>query len=122
VDFRASLLQGEIARYTCLIGTTVQEAYDTHPGIRAACEQGISVHVAELEKDVAAARELYAPGATWTPQSVAWFMQAVLQGSFILAKAYQGTEVAQASLAHLRRYLENLFPAAGRERNKEAAS
>src|SRR6516165_10517369 len=35
VDFRISLLRGEIPLYTCLIGTTVQEAYATHPNLRA---------------------------------------------------------------------------------------
>ena len=36
VDFRASMLHGEIAQYTCLFGTSVQEVYATHPDIRAA--------------------------------------------------------------------------------------
>jgi TetR/AcrR family transcriptional regulator, transcriptional repressor for nem operon len=33
----------------------------------------------------------------------------VIQGSFILAKARQGPEVAVECLAHLRRHLEMLF-------------
>ena len=36
-------------------------------------------------------------------------MVAVIQGSFILAKARQGPEVAADSLRHLRRYLETQF-------------
>jgi len=121
VDFRASLFQGEVAKYTCLIGTSVQEAYATHPNLRAACDEGLSIHVAELERDVTAAKQRYAPDAPWTPESVAYFMQAVLQGAFILAKAKQGPEVPLASIAHLRRYLETLFPVAGAERAKETA-
>ncbi|HEY0844665.1 MAG TPA: TetR/AcrR family transcriptional regulator [Noviherbaspirillum sp.] len=119
VDFRASLLQGDIAQYTCLIGTSVQEAYATHPAIRAACEQGLSAHVAELEQDIEAARSRYAPEATWTAQSVAYFMQAVLQGVFVLTKARQSPEVAIDSLAHLRRYLETLFPLPTDEPHRE---
>lgn len=122
VDFRASLFQGDIAKYTCLIGTSVQEAYATHPNLRAACDEGLTIHVAELERDIAAAKQRYAPDATWTAESVAYFMQAVLQGAFILAKAKQGPEVPLASLAHLRRYLETLFPVAGTERSKGASA
>lgn len=109
VDFRASLLQGEIAQFTCLMGTAVQEVYATHDEIRAACDAGMSAHVAELERDIEAAKQLYAPNAPWSARSVGYFMQSVLQGAFIFAKAKQGPEVALASLEHLRRYLHMLF-------------
>ncbi|MDB5798746.1 MAG: Transcriptional regulator, TetR family [Paucimonas sp.] len=105
VDFRAALLQGEVSDFTCLMGTAVQEAYATHPRIRAACDAGMSAHVAELERDLAAAKALYAPDAGWSAASLGYFMQSVLQGAFIFAKAKQGPEVALEALAHLRRYL-----------------
>jgi TetR/AcrR family transcriptional regulator, transcriptional repressor for nem operon len=109
VDFRAAMFQWEIGQYTCLLGTMVQEVYATHPEVRAACDRQMSDHVAELVKDLEAARQLYAPDAPWSAQSVGYFMQAVLQGSFIFAKAKQGPEVALECLRHLRRYLETLF-------------
>jgi len=37
----------------------------------------------------------------------------VLQGSFILAKAKGGSEVAEQCLDHLRRYIELLFQQKG---------
>jgi TetR/AcrR family transcriptional repressor of nem operon len=37
-------------------------------------------------------------------------MQAVIQGSFILAKAQGSAAVAAGCIDHLRRYLELLFP------------
>jgi TetR/AcrR family transcriptional repressor of nem operon len=109
VDFRASILSGELPEYTCLLGTLVQETYDTHPDIRAACDHGMSAHIAELTRDVALAKQLHCPTAKWTAESVGYFMQSVLQGSFIFAKATQSSTVARDSLAHLRRYLEMLF-------------
>jgi TetR/AcrR family transcriptional repressor of nem operon len=42
VDFRKAILHGELAEYTCLLGTLLQEVYETHPLIREACAQGIS--------------------------------------------------------------------------------
>ena len=112
VDLRAAMIQGDIAQFSCLMGTTVQETYATHPALRAACEGGMSDHVAMLARDVEAAKRLYAPDAPWSAESVAYFMQATLQGAFIFAKAKQSTEIARECLAHLRRYIETLFPGA----------
>ncbi len=109
IDFREDILQGDLPDYTCLLGTLVQETYATHPDIRAACEKGLSAHIAVLTRDIEAARERYAPDAPWSPESAATFIQIVLQGAFIFAKARQGPEVVSESLAHLRRYLGVLF-------------
>jgi TetR/AcrR family transcriptional regulator, transcriptional repressor for nem operon len=109
VDFRASILVGELPEFTCLLGTLVQEIYDTHPAIRSACDRGMSLHIDELTRDVKLAKQLYAPDALWSVDSVGYFIQSVLQGSFIFAKAKQSPEVARESLAHLRRYLDVLF-------------
>jgi len=121
IDFRASLLRGEIPLYTCLIGTTVQEVYATHPELRAACDRMLSEHVAELTRDLAAAKRRYAPDAAWDPQSVGYFIQCVLQGAFIFAKAKQSAEIATASLGHLRTYLAGLLGQPNHERKGVAA-
>jgi len=119
VDFRASHLSGELPEYTCLLGTLVQETYDTHPDIRNACDHGMSAHIAELTRDVALAKQRYCPTAKWPADSVAYFMQSVLQGSFIFAKATQSSTVARDNLAHLRHYLEMLFDQPREMKRKE---
>jgi len=110
LDFRAAILSGELSDYTCLLGTLVQETYATHPAIRAACDQALSSHIDTLTRDVQAAKELYAADAPWSAESVGSFIQAVLQGSFIFAKAQQGPAVIRLNLEHLRRYLCSLLP------------
>ena len=116
VDFRSAILTGDLPEYTCLIGTLVQETYATHPEIRAACNKGLSLHIAELVRDIEAAKLRYAPSAQWNAESVGNLIQVVLQGSFILAKSRQGPEVIRESLAHLRSYLEILFNQSGNSR------
>src|SRR5271166_6302085 len=111
VDFRRAILQGELPQFTCLLGTMVQEADDTHPAIREACDRYISEHAERLEADLKQAKALYAPGAAWSEESAALFSQAVLQGSFVLAKAKSGPKVAADCLDHLERYFEALLPA-----------
>ena len=109
VDFRKALLAGELADFTCLAGTMVQEVYETHPAIREACNKSISSHAETLELDIAEAMREYGVTGEWTAPSLALYTQAVLQGSFILAKAKGGPAVALECLDHLRRYLEMLF-------------
>jgi TetR/AcrR family transcriptional repressor of nem operon len=41
----------------------VQEVYDTHPAIRAACEKHISAHATAVARDIADARKRYARNA-----------------------------------------------------------
>jgi TetR/AcrR family transcriptional regulator, transcriptional repressor for nem operon len=109
VDFRKAILQGELPEYTCLLGTMVQETYETHPAIRKACDRCISAHAATLVGDIEAAVQKYELSPDWTIESLAYYTQAVVQGAFILAKAQQSSQVAAACLDHLRRYLELLF-------------
>jgi TetR/AcrR family transcriptional repressor of nem operon len=106
VDFRAAIIRGEIADFTCLLGTMVQETHETHPAIRTACEKHIRDHARTLVKDIVEAKRRYAPDAPWDPESLALHTQAVIQGAFILAKARQAPEAAVDCLSHLRRYLE----------------
>ncbi|MEO7255368.1 MAG: TetR/AcrR family transcriptional regulator [Casimicrobium sp.] len=112
IDFRAEILQGELPDYTCLLGTMVQEVYETHPRITVACKNGIAVHAAVVAKDIAAAKAMYAPDATWQPEDLAFYTQATIQGAFILAKAQGsvgGVDIATACIAHLRRYVASLL-------------
>jgi TetR/AcrR family transcriptional repressor of nem operon len=69
----------------------------------------MSSHIAQLTSDVEAAKKLYAPKAKWNAESVGYFIQAVLQGSFIFAKAKQSPVVVREKLDHLGRYLGFLF-------------
>lgn len=109
VDFRKSLLAGEIPEFTCLAGTMLQEVHDTSPAIAAACGACITEHAATLVGDIEAAKTLYAPDADWSPESLALHTQAVLQGAFILAKARGGPDVAIETVGHLYRYIRLLF-------------
>jgi TetR/AcrR family transcriptional repressor of nem operon len=110
VKFRKSILTGDLPEFTCLLGTLVQEAYETHPAIREACDKYISAHAALVEQDIAAAKRICAPKAKWSPASLALFTQAALQGAFILAKAKHGPQIAAECIDHLQRYIETQLP------------
>jgi TetR/AcrR family transcriptional repressor of nem operon len=109
LDLRAAILDGTIPDFTCLLGTMVQEIYATHPHLRDACNAGMSFHIADLTRDLEAAKQRYVPDADWSAESVGYFIQSALQGAFIFAKAKQSPEVVRNDLDHLRRYLKLLF-------------
>jgi TetR/AcrR family transcriptional repressor of nem operon len=79
----------------------------------------MSRHIAKLTPDIEAAKKRYAPKARWSPESVGYFIQSALQGSFIFAKAKQSPDVARENLAHLRRYLTALFAQSHNSDRKE---
>ncbi len=114
IDFRKSLIAGELPAFTCLVGTMVQETYASAPDIRDACEASITGHCLKIETDIAEAMKRHNIVGDWTARSLALHTQAVLQGAFILAKATGSAEIATQSVDHLRRYVECLF---GKRRN-----
>ena len=109
LEFRKALLQGDVPEFTCLVGTMVQETYETAPAIRDACNRSISGHAATLETDIEAAMRARRMTPNWTARSLALHTQAVLQGAFVLAKARGGPEIAAESVDHLIRYVRLLF-------------
>ncbi len=111
LDLRKDLLQGEVPEFTCLLGTLVQETFETHPRLRDACDAGISAHARKIERDLIAAKALHAPDAKWDPKALALFTQAALQGAFVLAKASGNADVAVDCVDHLRQHVAHLLGA-----------
>ena len=109
IDCRAALLTGGLPDFTCLLGTMVQETFETHPAIRDACRQGIELHAATVAADLAEAKAMYAPQADWSPEGLALYTQAVLQGGFILAKATGGPAVAIQCVEQLKHHVASLL-------------
>lgn len=111
VAFRKSIIEGEIAEFSCLVGTMAQEIYSDWPSIREACARSIFGHAKTLEADIAAAMKARGITGEPTPASLARFTQTVIQGAFILAKAQNAPDAARESLDHLDRYLRLILQA-----------
>ena len=109
VDFRRAILRGELCDYTCLLGTLVQETYETHPAIRAACEV-TSAPMRRCSPVILPPQKRFTLlTRTGMPEVLGFYMQATIQGAFILAKAKTRSRCRLRLPAHLRRYLELLF-------------
>ncbi len=109
IEFRKSIIEGELSEFTCLVGTLVQEVYSSSPGIREACAESIFGHASTLEADISAAMQAYNISGDFTAESLARHTQAVIQGAFVLAKADNNSRFAIESLDHLYRDICLLF-------------
>lgn len=110
LDVRAALVHGALPEFTCLLGTLVQETFASHPTLQRACGASIDAHANTLVPTIEAAKARYAPKASWTALSLARHIQAMLQGGFVLAKAMNDSSAALDTIAHLKRYVEELLP------------
>jgi len=115
VSFRKSIIAGELAEFTCLVGTMAQEVFTISPRIRDACGKSIFDHAATLEADIHAAMTDRGVGGDWTGESLARHIQAVIQGAFVLAKAGNDPALARESLDHLDHYIRLLFNLANKK-------
>jgi len=107
--FRRQLIDGELRDWTCYAGTAIQEVHETHPAIREACADSISVHLAQLTAMVEQVLAEHPSPHRLRAASLATHIQVVLQGAFVMAKARQESQVAVDSIDHLIRYVEMLF-------------
>ena len=115
LEFRRGLIRGEAATFSCYAGTVVQETFQSNPVLRDACFDCVEAHAHTLEPDLAEAIATYGTVVPTTADSLALYIQAVLQGAFILAKAKNDRQIAIDSIDHLRQYFSILFNTPSRD-------
>jgi TetR/AcrR family transcriptional regulator, transcriptional repressor for nem operon len=87
----------------------VQESFASSDTLRRAADASMSAYAERLAEDVAAAVTSYRVEDSVDALSLAYHVQAVLQGAFVLAKAKADPAIARDSAAHLKRYIQMLF-------------
>jgi TetR/AcrR family transcriptional regulator, transcriptional repressor for nem operon len=108
IALRREILCQPVEEFSCVAGTTVQEAYETAPPIREAAERSIESgcdHVRRHLDEALAAHPV--PGVS--ADSLARLFQVAVQGGIILAKADGTADPAREAFDHLERYLRLLF-------------
>jgi TetR/AcrR family transcriptional repressor of nem operon len=108
IDLRREILGQPIVEFSCVAGTTVQEAFDSSPLLRAAAARSITSGIEHVRPHLAAALAEH-PVAGVTADSLARLFQVAVQGGIILAKAEGTPDPAREAFDHLERYLRLLF-------------
>ena len=102
---------------SCVIGMLSQEMALVHPEFRSVAAgyfNGWTERVAEL---LVAAKAKYPPVTDFDPEQVAWYLNALWQGSIVVTKAVQSAAVFHANLRMARAWTLSFFslphPASG---------
>ncbi|MFN3749447.1 MAG: TetR/AcrR family transcriptional regulator [Sphingorhabdus sp.] len=109
IDFRLFMMEGPAEGFTCFVGTMVQESFASSEPLRVASDASISAYCDRLAVDIEAAIARYGIRDGVSAISLAYHIQAVLQGAFIIAKAKNSPKEARDSVLHLKRYIKMLF-------------
>jgi TetR/AcrR family transcriptional regulator, transcriptional repressor for nem operon len=108
LDLRRELLGQPVAEFSCVAGTSVQEAFESSPAIRDAAARSIASGFDHVRSHLAEALARHpVPGIT--AEGLAQQFQVAVQGGIILAKAAGVADPAREAFDHLERYLRLLF-------------
>ncbi len=108
LDLRRALLGQPVPEFSCVAGTTVQEAFETSIPIREAAERSLRSGFEHVRPHLAAALEQHpVPGVT--AESLAQLCQVAVQGGIILAKASNSPAPAREAFDHFEQYVRLLF-------------
>jgi TetR/AcrR family transcriptional repressor of nem operon len=108
LDLRREILEQPIPEFSCVAGTTVQEAYESSIPIRIAAARSVQSGAEHVRPHLAAALAAH-PVAGVTAESLARQFQVAVQGGIVLAKALNDSTPAREAFDHLERYLRLLF-------------
>ena len=93
----------------CIMGIFSQELSETHPEIRKICETSFDGFISNLEKDLAQAKDKYAPKSSFKPREVAEYFLATFQGAMVLARAKKDKKIVERALSQFREHLRMLY-------------
>jgi TetR/AcrR family transcriptional repressor of nem operon len=98
--------------YSCLIGTLAQELSTTHPDLREIFQGAFAKMTRDLEADLAEAKALYTPAASFDAASLASMFISMFQGSILIAKAADNHAVVVSNIDGFITCLKSFFPEA----------
>jgi TetR/AcrR family transcriptional repressor of nem operon len=113
IDMRMMMIDGPAENFTCFVGTMAQESFSSSEALRAASEASIAAYCEALSADIQAAIDRHGISDGVTAISLAWHVQAVLQGAFVVAKATGDPSLARENVMHLKRYVAMLLKPQG---------
>jgi TetR/AcrR family transcriptional repressor of nem operon len=93
----------------CLVGILTQEMSGEHPGFSAACARELDIWAEMFRSRLEAAKQQLKPAIKFDPGEVAWFITSLWQGSALVGRPRQSTEMIRANLRLARAYVDSLF-------------
>lgn len=109
VDFMIAMVQKSGSKGGCLIGTFAQEISQTHPQLREVCQEGFTQIAQSVIEDLEEAKIKYKLKKSVNTQSLANFFVSIAQGSMLLVKTHQNTDIFVNNLEYFKQHLKFIF-------------
>ncbi len=93
----------------CVVGMLSQEMALVHPGFQSAAAVHFTSWSEGVKKLLVAAKETHPPAVDFDPERVAWFINALWQGSIVVAKSVQSASMFRANLRMARQWIDGFF-------------
>lgn len=94
---------------TCLVGMLSQELALANSALRDRCETHLTEWTQTAARMLAEAKRAQKPRVDFDPEALAWFLNALWQGSMLIGKTRQNPAMISANLRHARTYIDALF-------------
>ena len=93
----------------CVVGMMSQEFAQSNDRFRDAADRELLSWTDQVARLVADAKRIHAPGAEFDPETVAWFLNSLWQGSMLVSKTHGDPAMIRANLKIAGDYLDQLF-------------
>ncbi len=94
---------------SCMVGMLSQELSATRSDFRDACRDHLITWTTRVAKMLGDAKVLHPPKVDFDPESVAWMLNSLWQGSMLIAKTRKSPEMIVSNVRHGRAYVDSLF-------------
>ncbi len=108
-DIMIGFTREEDETVTCMVGMMSQELSQTHPAMREECARQLELWTANCARMLAAAKAKHAPSADFDPESVAWYLNSLWQGSMLVGKTEDRPEIVRSNLRLGLAWVESLL-------------
>jgi len=109
LDFIAGSASDPSSPKACLVGNLAQELSQTNPELRSCCEDSFNQWTRGLSSLLKEAQVAHPPRTRFDPDSVANMILSLIQGSIMVSKTRQDTNIFAENVRHCRSYIETLF-------------
>jgi TetR/AcrR family transcriptional regulator, transcriptional repressor for nem operon len=94
---------------SCVVGMLSQEMAATNPSFREACGEQLELWTERVAKMLTDAKRVHPPRVDFDPESLAWMLNSLWQGSMLIAKTVKNPETLVSGIQHGRAYVDSLF-------------
>jgi TetR/AcrR family transcriptional repressor of nem operon len=94
---------------TCVVGMMAQELAQSHPELAAVCAKHLDDWTTHVVRLLDGAKKTHPKAQPFDSHRVAWLLNAIWQGSMLIAKTRRTPELIVANLTLARAYIDALF-------------